>query len=83
MRIAYACEHKGMYMTMPRLNFSFLQRLALDLLLVVLVALAGAPGMRAAGQAAPAGQQSQQPAAQRSSRTRTTPDAGGPSGDTG
>ena len=35
MRIAYACVHKGMYMNMPRLNFSVLQRLALDLLMIL------------------------------------------------
>ncbi len=81
MRIAYACEHKGMYMIMPRLKLSFLQRLALDLL-VILVALAGAPGMRAAGQAVPAGQQNQQPAAQ-PQPDQNPPDAGGPSGDNG
>ena len=70
-----------MYMTMPRLKLSFLQRLALDLL-VILVALAGAPGMRAAGQAVPAGQQNQQPAAQ-PQPDQNPPDAGGPSGDKG
>ncbi len=81
MRIAYACEHKGMYMTMPRLKLTFSQRFALNLLLVVVVAVAGAPWMRAAGQSAPSGQQNQQPAAQQPDQN--TPDAGGPSGDTG
>ena len=68
---------------MPRLRFSVSQRLTLDLLLVVAVALAGAPWMRAEGQAASGGQQSQQPAAQPQQPDQTSPDAGGPSGDTG
>jgi len=52
-------------MTMPRLKFSVSQRLTLDLLLVVVVALAGAPGMRAEGQATSGGQQqNQQPTGQ-------------------
>ena len=77
-------------MTMPRLKFSVSLCLTLDLLLLVLVALAGAPRMRAEGQAASGGQQNQQPAGQPQQPTgqaqqpdQTTPDAGGPSGDTG
>ena len=70
-------------MTIPRLNFAFSQRLTLDLLLMVVVALAGAPRMRAEGQAASGGQQNQQPAAHPQQPDQTTPDAGGPSGDTG
>ena len=69
-------------MTMPRLKFSVSQRLLLDLLLMVLVALAGAPRMRAEGQAASGGQQNQQPATQQQP-DQAAPDAGGPSGDTG
>ena len=68
---------------MPRLKFSVSQRLTLDLLLVVVVALAGAPWMRAEGQAASGGQQNQQPAGQPQQPDQTAPDAGGPSGDTG
>src|SRR5580692_11893982 len=84
-------------MTMPRLKFASSQRLTLELLLVVVVALAGAPRMRAEGQAASGGQQNQQPAAQLQRPAgqaqqpaaqpqppdQTTPDSGGPSGDTG
>jgi VWFA-related protein len=70
-------------MTMPRLRFSVSQRLTLDLLLVVAVALAGAPWMRAEGQAASGGQQSQQPAAPPQQPDQAAPAAGGPSGDTG
>jgi VWFA-related protein len=77
-------------MTMPRLNFAFSQRFTLDLLLMVVVALVGAPRMRAEGQAVSGGQQSQQPAGpaqqpagQAQQPDQTTPDAGGPSGDTG
>jgi len=69
-------------MTMPRLKFSVSQRLLLDLLLMVLVALSGAPRMRAEGQAASGGQQNQQPATQQQP-DQAAPDAGGPSGDTG
>jgi len=68
---------------MPRLRFSVSQRLTLDLLLVVAVALAGAPWMRAEGQAASGGQQSQQPAAPPQQPDQAAPAAGGPSGDTG
>jgi VWFA-related protein len=82
---------------MPRLKFASSQRLTLELLLVVVVALAGAPRMRAEGQAASGGQQNQQPAAQLQRPAgqaqqpaaqpqppdQTTPDSGGPSGDTG
>ena len=70
-------------MTMPRLKLSVSQCISLVLLLVAAVALAGAPGMRAEGQAASGGQQqNQQPAAQQPDQT-APPDAGGPSGDTG
>jgi hypothetical protein len=69
---------------MPRLNFASSQRFTLDLLLIMVVALAGAPRMRAEGKAA---SQNQQPAAQPQQPTQpsdqTTPDSGGPSGDTG
>ncbi len=68
---------------MPRLKLSVSQCISLVLLLVAAVALAGAPGMRAEGQAASGGQQqNQQPAAQQPDQT-APPDAGGPSGDTG
>ena len=71
-------------MTMPRLKLSVSQRLTLDLLLVVVVVLAGAPRMRAEGQAASGGQQqNQQPAGQAQQPNQAAPDAGGPSGDTG
>jgi len=68
---------------MPRLKVSVSQRLSLDLLLMAVVALAGAPWMRAEGQAASGGQQNQQPAAQQQQPDQTAPAAGGPSGDTG
>src|SRR5208337_4116843 len=71
-------------MTMLRLKLSVSQRISLDLLLVVVVALAGAPQMRAEGQATSGGQQqNQQPTGQAQQPDQTTPDAGGPSGDTG
>ena len=70
---------------MPRLKFASSQRLTLELLLVVVVALAGAPRMCAEGKAG--GQQNQQPAAQPQQpgqpSDQATPDSGGPSGDTG
>jgi VWFA-related protein len=71
-------------MTMPRLNFALSQRLTLDLLLIMVVALAGAPRMGAEGQAASGGQQqNQQPAGQAQQPDQAAPDSGGPSGDTG
>ena len=76
-------------MTKPRMNASVLPRLSLELLLAVLVLIA-LPLARAEGQAASGGQQNQQPAAhpqqpaaQPQQPEQTTPDAGGPSGDTG
>ena len=68
---------------MPRLKFSISQRLTLDLLLVAIVAFAGAPRIWAAGHAASGGQQNQQPAAQPQQPEQAAPAAGGPSGDTG
>jgi VWFA-related protein len=74
-------------MTMPRLKFSVSQRFTLDLLLLLVVALAGAPRMRAEGRAASGGQQNPQPAGQAQPPAQppdqATPDSGGPSGDTG
>jgi VWFA-related protein len=66
-------------MTKPRMNASVLPRLSLELLLAVLVLMA-LPLARAVGQAA---SQNQQPAAQPQQPDQTTPDAGGPNGDTG
>jgi VWFA-related protein len=66
-------------MTKPRTNASVLPRLSLESLLAVLVLMA-LPLARAEGQAA---SQSQQPATQQQQPDQTTPDAGGPNGDTG
>jgi VWFA-related protein len=66
-------------MTKPRKCFSVFRRFSLELLLAVLVLMA-LPLARAEGQAA---SQNQQPAAQQQQPDQTTPDAGGPNGDTG
>ena len=66
-------------MTKPRTNASVLPRLSLESLLAVLVLMA-LPLTRAEGQAA---SQNQQPATQQQQPDQTTPDAGGPNGDTG
>jgi VWFA-related protein len=66
-------------MSKPRKWFNVLPRLLFDLLPAVLV-LATLPLVHAEGQTSP---QNQQPAAQQQQPDQTTPDAGGPSGDTG
>ncbi len=68
-------------MSMPHLKVRVPRHLSLDLLFVVLLAVAAVPLNRAGAQAA--GQQSQQPAAQQPPTDQSTPDAGGPSGDNG
>ena len=66
-------------MTKPQFNVRFFQYLSTEVLLV-LVALAAAPPIRAEGQAAPP---SQQPATQQQQTDQNASQAGGPSGDTG